>query len=1808
MTTHSIDASGGYEGSGRFLDVYPTSGTLLTVTFDMYSLPDHLVVRYGGKIIVDTGLMKYSHAATVYLPPGGADTVEVILASNDSGTAWSYQISAAPAGWVTGPIALATVATWSWDAASARWTGTGGLTVGRSDGIAALLAVDGGAGWYGATAFGVTDGAVAVTLGGTSRILFHGDFTLAYADGSVAAVTDVGGADELRLGTEDLIVDTLAVDRRTVRAGVHFALPWPLGGQSVVATLVIQYGVVAFGDSGVLALDDAAFRLFDILAVTASDQTLIAGTADGSFDYRARFTVTGLSKLFGESVDFALLGENRVAVTPDGATLVGRLIATGDSVWDGWRFRDLALNLAPATGEVTGTTTVVVPVGVGGLALAASLDFTEGDTVQLSTVTFAATGLALDLPALATARLTSVAGTLAHVAEDDAAPPAITGTFGIALGRAAIGTLTVAGTLDGTTLTGTATLDLVASTIFHATGALTLGWADGALAYAATVSLFSGFFTWTGTLAARSTFDFGFSGTATVTLPDGAARFLGTTVAAVTRVEFSDDGDLSNDWAAAWTTVSLSVLGATSTAAIGIRERFDGKSELIGLGSVASGGSAAIDLATAAGTTGAVTVAAAAGGASPRVFVISAAWTVAQTGAVGLQVIRPDGTVVSEAGFAAAGIERLEELSTATSVAIALVDPSAGTWTLGFVDPTPLGSVSYVAGLVETAPTLTLASLPAPAGDGRVTLGYTAVDPDSVARLSLWYDTDGSGAYVWDTTGLAPGTYHVYGVLSDGVAAPVVTYAAGTVTIGGAADLAVSLAGPSATLAIGDSATWTVNVADLGTLAATAATLTFVLPDGFAFTSASQAVTADGRTLTFDLGTVAAGAASTITVSAVATGVGAVFVPPAGVANDTFATATVLDGRFARIWDAEVAGSATTPHVSIDATGDGSIDTYAFTVDAAGRTGVFDIDRSVGFDSWLAIYDAKGARLAFADDGGLDAGSSTTSDSWLSYTFAAAGTYYVQVSSYPGGTGRGIATGAAYRLNLALDGGLTAPLLATATVATPTYDSVATNDSVTSAVTVTAPAATTDLTLTAVAPAATAVVGASFTYRLIVTNNGGVAAADVVIHDWAVGGVITGWSGNGTGSLRDDGIDLTLTSLAAGASAEFVLTGTWIAMGTGVLTGAVTSDTTLIGLADDSRSDQVVVGAADPEAADLSLTIDTATRDASGAARAVITLADAGPGLASDVVVAIVLPVGVSVVSASSDQGTWDAATGLWTVASLLAGTQRSLTLVFSGATPPFGTVSASIVAAGQSDPDSTPGRIVAGDDDQVSALLAFGTYTSLTGTAGVDTLTGTAGADLIRGLAGADVITGGAGADVLVGGAGNDTLIGGAGRDVALYAVASTAATWTRNKADGTWTVTAGSDGTDKLTSIEALRFTDRDVVFLSPAAPAADVNGDGRSDLLFAKSDGTLATWMLADTAIAVGGTIGNPGTAWRRVATGDFGGDGKSDVLFRKADGTLATWTLSGTTITGGGTLGNPGRAWALAATGDFDGDGSTDLLFRKADGTLATWLVGASGLVGGATLGNPGADWQVLGTGDFDGDGTADLLLRNGTTGAYRTWLVAADAHAGGANLGSLGAAWVFRAIGDFNGDGTSDLLFQNTATGTYATWDVVGDAIVGGGTIGNPGAAWTLDGIGDFDGDGRSDLLFQKTDGTLATWQLGDTSIVGGGTLGNPGAAWTFKGIGDFDGDGRSDILFQKTDGTLATWDMAGTTQIGGGTIGNPGSAWVFQGIRDLDGDGRSDIVFKSATDSTLAAWLINDTTIVGGGTLGNPGTAWTLIA
>jgi Ca2+-binding RTX toxin-like protein len=102
----------------------------------------------------------------------------------------------------------------------------------------------------------------------------------------------------------------------------------------------------------------------------------------------------------------------------------------------------------------------------------------------------------------------------------------------------------------------------------------------------------------------------------------------------------------------------------------------------------------------------------------------------------------------------------------------------------------------------------------------------------------------------------------------------------------------------------------------------------------------------------------------------------------------------------------------------------------------------------------------------------------------------------------------------------------------------------------------------------------------------------------------------------------------------------------------------------------------------------------------------------------------------------------------------------------------------------------------------------------------------GTNSADTLQGSDQADTLAGGAGNDTLAGGAGNDVLLGGEGDDVARYAGAQ-AGYRVQALADGALQVSDidpqdGSDGTDRLESVERLVFAD--VSFAVGVIPAGD------------------------------------------------------------------------------------------------------------------------------------------------------------------------------------------------------------------------------------------------------------------------------------------------------------------------------------------------------------------------------------------------
>jgi serralysin len=178
-------------------------------------------------------------------------------------------------------------------------------------------------------------------------------------------------------------------------------------------------------------------------------------------------------------------------------------------------------------------------------------------------------------------------------------------------------------------------------------------------------------------------------------------------------------------------------------------------------------------------------------------------------------------------------------------------------------------------------------------------------------------------------------------------------------------------------------------------------------------------------------------------------------------------------------------------------------------------------------------------------------------------------------------------------------------------------------------------------------------------------------------------------------------------------------------------------------------------------------------------------------------------------------------------------------------------------------------------------------------------------------------------------------------------------------------------------------------------------DFNGDGRDDILWRHEGGALTNWL----GQANGGYVANNGNAfhgvdnsWLVVGTGDFNGDGRSDILWRHTSGTVTDWLGQAH----GGYAGNADasygadNSWKVVGTGDFNGDGRDDVLWRHDSGGLINWLGQANGGLSsnGSAFNQVDRAWHVAGIGDYNGDGRDDLLWRH-DGGEISQWLARAD---------------------------------------------------------------------------------------------------------------------------------------------------------------------------------------------------------------------
>lgn len=294
-----------------------------------------------------------------------------------------------------------------------------------------------------------------------------------------------------------------------------------------------------------------------------------------------------------------------------------------------------------------------------------------------------------------------------------------------------------------------------------------------------------------------------------------------------------------------------------------------------------------------------------------------------------------------------------------------------------------------------------------------------------------------------------------------------------------------------------------------------------------------------------------------------------------------------------------------------------------------------------------------------------------------------------------------------------------------------------------------------------------------------------------------------------------------------------------------------------------------------------------------------------------------------------------------------------------------------------------------------------------------------------------------------------------------------------------------------------------------------AGNFDGANQTDLVFHRAANGTTETLLDKGFVFSGGILSNPGVQTadlRLVGTGDVNGDGKSDLVFLN-DGisTPVIQFLDGTTPAGGGPPSvNPfDRSFTIVGVGDANGDGRADLVWHRAsDGLSEVQFLNGTTSAGGGVISNSAfqsTDWQIVAVGDFNGDGKSDLIF-NGL-GVYEIQFLDGITPIGGGLINNSAFTlpeWHVVGVGDFNGDGHNDLVFHDVVDNRTEIQFLNGITPAGGGLIDNPALQspdLQVAGVGDFNGDGHLDLVFHNaaTGNTVIQFLNGITPI-GGGTL------------------------------------------------------------------------------------------------------------
>lgn len=1257
----SVADSGGYEGSSRTLQLESTDGGTLTYQYEHYTIPDRFVITYEGRTLLDTGFTGGHTTETIEVPQGNSDTIQIQTITNNSGTAWWYDVTVETCPDITPLVVTSQGTPFEYNETTQKCETNATVTLGRTDGTNPLLKAEGATAVYCRNAIDLSNTTFYAQIGGVTDSLWQGSVNINTATRQ-GSITETGSG-TFQLAGLDTDFKDVTILRDKIAFDVLFRLPDEATGLVVDTVnifddaLIIDQNGPHFVLGGKLNLPDVeSFRLLNVVDVSAKNNSIEYRASEDALRFQSKIGLENFFKADGgsTSVEADLSGDNYVQINSDGdVDMVGSLKVSRElAAPRGWGLKEVELTINTVTDELGGSATIRTPFGTKfgeGAEVKPSIEFyTGGDGVQLDALGLEIDNMNKPIPAYPAFFFQRIGGEVDNFAPDNPKGIEFSGGIGATLGPQIGGTrlarLDLDAKIDANQITGTAKLDILTAefeffgydlgtfTLINGTGESTLNWSEGFYKNTGNYNFLDGFINTGTTLKFDKDFNFSTGGNAALGIPDFIPSWAGggTEIAnANYALCFTNDDIYSNDFLAGWGQYTVSAFGFNVDLTLGLNVKFDGTVERIGAGNIPEVGSWDI--------TG-----------DEEYMMFTATWeNEAPDAKMVVKFKLPDGEYEywTEDEFADHNILVLDEFSSSTSRTVIAFDPNFGRWDIEMADPEGLGDIDTEAYGPTEGTVFDFVEPVEPVfeteGD-EVTINFEASDADSVANISFWYDDDntvtdglfigetteqdGAGSFVWNTATVVPGDYYVYAMVNDGQNPVVIEYTDNTIHVEGrSADLSVDMSASDNEPVGGNELTYTINVENLSEDDAVNASLLVTLPDnvvpGDSFLDGNPIVPGiDGNELVFDL--------------------------------DDF------PGN----------------------------DAAALTIDVV----LPDVDNPTQFAA-----DA----LILADSYDPEPGNDTG---------------FVD--------------------------GLVQP----------------------------EPPATIDLSVQAgnFLPVDEFQVGDAFTYSISVTNNGPDSATSVVLDEFidnAFNVQVTGAQNLGGGNYR-----VNLGTINPGETEVVNVSGTALAAGTLVNSSRVNANEVELTPEDGEELREIDVALADPDPADLSITLDATEPDDLARSTVTVELTNSGPGFGTDIEVLVTLPEGGIVDTFNSLQGTFNPDTGIWAVGNMRDNLSRTLQITLDGMEATESEVTAEVINVDQDDPDSTPGNGVAEEDDFATLDVDFSSLDpmSVFGTDGDDLLVGGRGDDRLYGNGGDDLIDAAHGDDQLFGNKGNDTLSGGSGDD----------------------------------------------------------------------------------------------------------------------------------------------------------------------------------------------------------------------------------------------------------------------------------------------------------------------------------------------------------------------------------------------------------------------------------------------------------